>query len=243
MGPPFASGWNWTVKQFHFLYWMPSQVPSLALTWATEPISGGSWSPHHRIAVVLAGDEGAAAGKVGHRLVGAPVAVFQLGGLGAGGQGRQLVPQADAEGGDAQLKNAAQVLDGLDRLGGVAGAVGQHDAVGVQRSHLLRGGKGGHHRHLAAPAGQAADDVPLAAVVHQDDMGGAGGVVHLRRAAGDGGHRPGDGVGPHLSQQGLGLVPVGGVGGVEPGQDRAVHHAALPDHPGQVAGCRSPRCR
>src|SRR5699024_3894122 len=98
---------------------------------------GGQLVPHHRIAVVLAGDEGAAAGKVGHRLVGAPVAVFQLGGLGAGSQGRQLVPQADAEGGDAQLKNAAQVLNGLDRLGGVAGAVGQHDAVGVQRGHLL----------------------------------------------------------------------------------------------------------
>ena len=197
---------------------------------------GGQLVPHHRVAVVLAGDEGAAAGKVGHGLVGAAVAVLQLGGLGAGGQGRQLVAQADAEGGHAQRKDPAQVLNGFHRLGGVAGAVGQHDAVRVQGGHLFGGGEGGHHRHLAAAAGQAADDVPLAAVVHQDDVGRAGGVVHLGLLAGDGGHRAGDGVGFYLRQQGLGALFVGGVGGVEFGQDGAVHDAALPDDPGQVPG-------
>ena len=37
-------------------------------------------------------------------------------------------------------------------------------------------------------------------------------------------------------QQGLGLGLIGRVGGVEGGQDGTVHHAALPDDAGQVAG-------
>ena len=64
-----------------------------------------------------------------------------------------------------------QVLNDLHGLGRVAGAVGEHDAVRVQGLDLLGRGKSGHHRYLAATLDQAADDVPLAAVVHQHNVG------------------------------------------------------------------------
>ena len=49
------------------------------------------------VAVVLGSDIGPAGGKILHRLVAAPVAVFQLDGVAAQGQGCQLMPQADSE--------------------------------------------------------------------------------------------------------------------------------------------------
>ena len=61
-------------------------------------------------------------------------------------------------------------------------------------------------------------------------------VEHLGLCAGDVLDRVGDGVGTDLGQQGVGLFLVGGVGGVEGGQDGTVHDAALPDDAGEVAG-------
>ncbi len=51
----------------------------------------------------------------------------------------------------------------------VAGAVRQEHALGVQRQHILGGGGGGQHGHLAARRGEAAQDVALGAVVDGDD--------------------------------------------------------------------------
>ena len=86
---------------------------------------GGQLIAHDCIAVVLAGDEGAARLEVGDRLIGAAVAVLELHGLGTSGESGELVAEADAEGGDIQLKDMLEVLDDLHRLGGVAGAVGE----------------------------------------------------------------------------------------------------------------------
>ena len=111
---------------------------------------------------------------------------------------------------------------------GSAGSPGPLDSMmpsGARAATSSAVEEGGHHRHLAAPAHQAADDVPLAAVIHQHDVGAALGVVHLGLGAGDVLDRIGDGIGPHLVQQRLGAVGVGRVGGVEPGQDGAVHDA------------------
>ena len=144
--------------------------------------------------------------------------------------------QADAESGDVQRKDLLQVLDDLHRLGGVAGAVGEHDAVRVQGSNFLSGGKGGHDRHLAAALDEAADDVPLAAVVHQHDVGLTLLVVDLGLCTGDALHGVGDGVSADLFQQLIRLGFVGRVSGVEGGQDCTVHDAALPDDAGEVAG-------
>ena len=72
--------------------------------------------------------------------------------------------------------------------------------------------------------------------MHQHDMGLAFRVEHLGCGAGHVLYSIGHGVGADLGQQCLGLGLVGRVGGVEGGQDGAVHHAALPDDAGQVAG-------
>ncbi len=137
LGPPFASGWNCTVKQFHFfvLDALAGAVVGVHLCHLAH--LGGQLLAHDRIAVVLAGDKGAAGLKVGHRLVGTAVAVLQLHGLGTGCQCGQLVTQTDAKGGDVQFKDMLEVFDDLHRLGGVAGSVGQHDAVRVKSLDLL----------------------------------------------------------------------------------------------------------
>ena len=67
-------------------------------------------------------------------------------------------------------------------------------------------------------------------------MGLAFRVEHLGSGAGHVLHSIGHGIGADLGQQSLGLGLVGRVGGVKGGQDGAVHHAALPDDAGQVAG-------
>ena len=169
-------------------------------------------------------------------LVGAAVAVLELHGLGTGSQCAQLVAQADAEGGDVQRKDLLQVLDDLHRLGGVAGAVGQHDAVRVLGGHFLCRGKGRHDRDLAAALDQAPHDVALAAVVHQHDVGLPFRVEHLGLFAGDILDGVGHSIGADLCQQFFRLCLVGRVSGVKGGQDRTVHNAALADDAGQVAG-------
>ena len=58
---------------------------------------GGQLIAHDCIAVVLAGDEGAARLEVGDRLIGAAVAVLELHGLGTSGESGELVAEADAE--------------------------------------------------------------------------------------------------------------------------------------------------
>ena len=144
--------------------------------------------------------------------------------------------QTDAEGGDVQLKDVLEVLDDLHGFRRVAGTIGQHDAVRSKGLDFLCRCKGGHDRHLAAALDKAAHDVALAAVVHQHDMGLALRVEHLGLFTGNILHRIGDGVGADLSQQSLGLGLVGRVGGIEGGQDGTVHHTALADDAGQVAG-------
>ena len=72
--------------------------------------------------------------------------------------------------------------------------------------------------------------------MHQHNVGLAFRVEHLGCGTGHVLYSIGHGVGEDLGQQGLGLGLVGRVGGVKGGQDGAVHHAALPDDAGQVAG-------
>jgi hypothetical protein len=76
-------------------------------------------------------------------VVRAAVAEGHLGGLAAEGEGQELVAEADAEqGAAAQL--VAQGLDDPCERGGVAGAVGQEHAVGVDALDGGGGEVGGH---------------------------------------------------------------------------------------------------
>ena len=97
-------------------------------------------------------------------MVGAAMAEFQLVGLAAHGQAEQLVAQADAEDGllADQLADVGHLR--VQRLG-IAGAVGEEDAVGLERQHVFGGSERRNHRDAAAGLHQAAQDVVLDAEI------------------------------------------------------------------------------
>ena len=142
--------------------------------------------------MVLAGDEHAVLLQVPDGVVAAPVSVGQAAGLGAGGQGQQLVAHAHAEDGDGAVIELAQLSDDLSVLSGITGAVGEHHAVKAAGEHLAGGGVGGQGHDLTAAAAQALDDVLLHAVVHHGHQVRflAIGVKHLGLGPG----HPADGI-------------------------------------------------
>ena len=132
---------------------------------------GGQRLALDREAVVHAGDLDQAVGQALDRVVRAAVALVHLGGLGADRQTQQLMAQADAE---QRLAGVEQLADHRHRIFAgrrrIAGAVGQEDAVRVQRHHILVRSGGGDHRHLRARLNQVAEDVVLAAIIDRDDV-------------------------------------------------------------------------
>ena len=174
MGPGEASGWNWTVKQFGRLYFRVWPPVLQALHAALVHVDVGHLR-HRRIhalggdhvAVVLAGDVGPAVLQILHRVVAPPVAEAHLPGLRPGGQGQQLVPQADGEEGQVGVVEFPNLFDDLRVVRRVAGAVGEHHPVKAAGQNGLRRGVGGEHGDLTPPVLEAADHVLLHAVVHQ----------------------------------------------------------------------------
>ncbi|MCY1433135.1 hypothetical protein D9M71_491560 [compost metagenome] len=116
-------------------------------------------------AVVLAGDHHHAGVEVLYRVVGAVVAVAHLHGPGAGGQGQQLVAEADAEYRNLGLQHVLDSLDGVVARLGIARTVGQEHAVRLQRQHFAGRSLRRHHGHAAAAGHQHAQDVQLDAIV------------------------------------------------------------------------------
>ena len=122
-------------------------------------------------AVVLAGDLDLAGGQVLDRMVGAVMAVRHLLGPGAQGQAQHLVAEADAEHRLAGIDQLGDLGHGIGTGGGrVARAVGQENAVGLERQHLLGRGGGRQHGDAKAGADQRAQDVALDAVVQGHDV-------------------------------------------------------------------------
>ena len=122
------------------------------------------------VSVVLGGDVAAAGAEVeGGDVVGA-VAVLQLDGFGARGERDELVAHANAHDGDlGGLEELAQVVDGLCAVGGVAGPVGDEDAVEVV-GHLVDGVVVGEAGDAGAAGDEAAEDVLLDAAVDEGDV-------------------------------------------------------------------------
>ena len=82
-------------------------------------------------------------------MVAAPVAELQFIGLRAVGQADHLVAETDAEDGQAAPELFYQLNHRLYILG-VAGAVGEKEAVRLHLQYLLGRGVPGHHGHIAA---------------------------------------------------------------------------------------------
>lgn len=128
----------------------------------------------------------------GGNVVGA-VAVLELDGLGADGQGEKLVAEADTHDGDRRgIHEASEVVDSLLAVGRVTGSVGDEDAVKVL-GDLVDGVVVGQDGDRGAAADETAHNVLLDTAVDEgnvqvgagglDDKGGLGGdaldQVHL----------------------------------------------------------------
>jgi len=123
--------------------------------------------------VVVGGDLDLAGGVVADGVVAAVMAELEFVGFATEGEAAKLVAEADSEDGDA----AEHVLDGFDGVVdwlGIAGAVGEEDAVGLETQHITGGGLSRNHRHAATFAGEHAQDVVFDAEVVGDYVEGFG---------------------------------------------------------------------
>ncbi len=118
----------------------------------------------HRRDLDLAGRE------ILHRVIGAVMALMHFHGLGADREAKHLVAEADAEYRlllDQGADHRHRIVAGGGR---VARAVGEENAVGLERQNIDRGGRRRHHRDLAGIAGELAQNVALDAVIDRDDV-------------------------------------------------------------------------
>ena len=106
-----------------------------------------------------------------HRMVRAVVALVHLERPGAKREAKQLMPEADAEEGDARIEKLADDRRGvLGRGRRIARPVGQEDAVGPHGEDVGCGRVARHHAHTGARVRQEAQNVALGAVVERHDM-------------------------------------------------------------------------
>ena len=201
--------------------------------------------------VVLGGDGHAALFGVLDGLVAAAVAELQLVGRSADGVRDDLVTETDAED-RVGLDEIGHGFVGILQGGGVAGAVGQEDAVGVEGADL--GGRGAGREDVDVEAGsdEAAEDGGLGTeVIGRDaELGGATlRLVEVRARDGEGLAIAGLGVEVIRSLAGDVLDEVGadgagpGAGTLEGffvgdafGREAGLHHAGRTQLLGQRAG-------
>ena len=181
-------------------------------------------------------------------MVRAVVALRHLDRLPADRDPEELVAEADAEHRHPRVEQRPDGRNGVGAgLGRIARAVGQKDAVGLQRQNLLGRRRRRHHGDRAAAVVEQAQDVALHPVVDRDDMEtrrAPPAVAALQRPArfvpvvalgradlGNEVHAVDAGPAPRLGAQGVEVE--GAVGRVG---DDGVRHAGLANEGGQRAG-------
>ena len=129
-----------------------------------------------REAMIVRGDLDLLRELIEHRVVGAAMSEFQLVGFTASGKTHELMAEADAEDGRAaeQLADVGDLR--FERLG-IAGAVGEKHAVGLERQHVFSGSQGRNHGDAAAGVRQTPENVALDAVVVGDYVIAAAGAA------------------------------------------------------------------
>ena len=131
--------------------------------------------------MVLRGDLHATAHQIHNRLVTATVTEFKLFHLGAAGQADHLVTQANTK--DRHLADQLlHLLVGLHHGIGVAGAVGQKDAIRIHVEHLTRGRIPRHDGEVAAGTDQALQNTALHTAVVGDHVVTGRSGSHKRKA-------------------------------------------------------------
>ena len=154
-----------------------------------------------------------------------------LPGIGSGGQGQKLVPQAHGEEGEIAVIQGADLPDDLRVVRRVPGTVGEHHPVKTALQNGAGGSVGGIDGHLAAPVLEAADHILLDAVVHQrypHPLHPNGGI-HLGNGAGNPFHGALHPIRPDPGQTVLHMKML------RTG-DHAVHGPLTAEYAGQCAG-------
>src|SRR6266550_7626748 len=131
----------------------------------------------HREAMVLRRYKYLSRSNIAHGVVATPVAIRQLDRLSAQRQAEQLMAEADTEYRDLPIGQLADRADRVPDGGGVARAVREEDAVGLELAHPGRGRRGRDDRHAAVVLREQAEDVALHAVVVRHDV-----IPRLRRS-------------------------------------------------------------
>ena len=93
---------------------------------------------------------------------------FQFEGAAAERESAKLMPQADAENGDAS-KELANVFDGVKNGLGIAGTIREENAVRLQRQNVGRGSLRRHYRDVASVIDQQSQNILLDAVILGDN--------------------------------------------------------------------------
>ena len=162
-------------------------------------------------------------------LICAAVAVLQLGGLCALTERQQLMPQADAEGRDAVAHEFAQIRNHGGVIRRVAGAVGQHQSVGIQVQDFLRRRARRNNRDRTAALFEFTLDVRLCAEVPEDDVVDSPLLRGLNAVARHVLNRRMERQHLQLRADFLRILRL-------LGQQRGIHHARIADNAGQRAG-------
>ena len=119
--------------------------------------------------MVLRGDFYFVGDLVEHRVIATAVAEFQLEGLAAESQAKNLMAEANAEDGSFthQLADLSSlVLEGL----GVSGAVGEEDAIRFEGENIFSTGASRHYGDVATNVGETPKDVALDAEIVGDHI-------------------------------------------------------------------------
>src|SRR5579863_286199 len=123
--------------------------------------------------MILRRDFDAPRREILHGLVRASVSELQLERLGAQGQTKELVAEADPE--DRLLaQKAAHALDGVAHGGRVSGAIRKEHAVGLEAENVVGARGRRDYRQPAPRVDQAAENVAFDAVVEDYDVQGRG---------------------------------------------------------------------
>ena len=115
--------------------------------------------------MVLAGDHHHARVEILYRVVGTVVAMTHFQGLGAGGQGQQLVAETDAEYRNIGFQDFLDRLDRVVARLGIARTVGEEHAIRIERQHVTGRSLCRYHGQAAATGNQHTQNVQLDAVV------------------------------------------------------------------------------
>src|SRR6266566_7530894 len=124
----------------------------------------------HRESMILGRDKYLSRSKIANRMIPPPVAVGQLDRLASHRQAEQLMAETDAKDRQRPVRQRPNCIDRVTDGCGIAGAVGEEDAIRLQGASLRRIRRRRNDRDAAAVLHEQPQDVALHPEVERDHM-------------------------------------------------------------------------